>query len=125
MLLALEHLAERKIVHRDLKPENTMLGEDGYPKLIDFGTAKYVSSRTYTIIGTPHYMAPEILTGRGYNTSVDVWSLGAMLFEFLAGGCPFGEQENDPYKVYEAVLKAKLTFPSFLGTTFPAKKLIQ
>jgi cGMP-dependent protein kinase len=83
MLLALEHLAERRIVHRDLKPENTMVDEDGYPKIIDFGTAKLVKSRTYTIIGTPHYMAPEILTGRGYNTSVDVWSLGAMLYEFL------------------------------------------
>ena len=83
MLLALDHLYEKKIVHRDLKPENTMVDEQGYPKVIDFGTAKFISERTYTVIGTPHYMAPEVLMGRGYGIAVDVWSLGIMLYEFL------------------------------------------
>jgi len=83
MLLALAHLYKRKIIHRDLKPENTMVDSEGYPKIIDFGTAKFIAERTYTVIGTPHYMAPEILMGRGYGIAVDVWSLGIMLFEFL------------------------------------------
>jgi serine/threonine protein kinase len=61
--MMLEHLHERKIAHRDLKPENIMIGSDGYPMLIDFGTAKLINERTYTSLGTPHYMAPEVLTG--------------------------------------------------------------
>jgi cGMP-dependent protein kinase len=76
ILNALEHLEERNIVHRDLKPENLMVDKDGYLKLIDFGTAKVVTSRTYTVVGTPHYMAPEVLLGRGYDQSADLWSLG-------------------------------------------------
>jgi cGMP-dependent protein kinase len=85
LLLALEHMSERYIVHRDLKPENVIIDEDGYPKLIDFGTAKLVENRTFTMIGTPHYMAPEVLIGKGYTSQVDLWSLGIMLYEFLCG----------------------------------------
>jgi cGMP-dependent protein kinase len=76
LLLALEHLSERNIIHRDLKPENVILDEDGYTKIIDFGAAKIVSGRTFTILGTPHYMAPEIVLGKGYTFSTDIWSLG-------------------------------------------------
>ena len=83
LLLSLEHLADRNIIHRDLKPENVIIDELGYPKLIDFGTAKIVTNRTFTIIGTPHYMAPEIISGKGYSSSVDIWSLGIMFYEFL------------------------------------------
>jgi serine/threonine protein kinase len=51
------------IIHRDLKPENIIVGADGYPVLIDFGTAKVVKGRTFTSLGTAHYMAPELLQG--------------------------------------------------------------
>jgi cGMP-dependent protein kinase len=63
IVLMLEHLQERRIAHRDLKPENIIVGSDGYPMFIDFGTAKLINERTYTQLGTPHYMAPEVLTG--------------------------------------------------------------
>jgi protein kinase A len=56
-----EYLHAKDIVYRDLKPENIMIGEDGYLKMIDFGFAKVVTKRTYTICGTPEYIAPEIL----------------------------------------------------------------
>lgn len=72
LVLILEYLHEREIAYRDLKPENIMIDEDGYPKLIDFGTAKIISGRTYTVLGTPHYMAPEIILGKGYNSLVDL-----------------------------------------------------
>ena len=75
-----------------------MVGEDGYLKLIDMGTCKKLSGKdesgtqkTYTIIGTPNYMAPEIISGKGYSCLVDLWSLGIVLYEFMAGYVPFGE----------------------------------
>jgi cGMP-dependent protein kinase len=55
------------MVYRDLKPENLMVDDIGYLKLIDMGTAKPITGKTFTIIGTPHYMAPEMLSGKGYN----------------------------------------------------------
>jgi cGMP-dependent protein kinase len=64
----------------------------GFMKLIDMGTAKFLKGKggkTFTIIGTPHYMAPEIITGRGYSYNVDLWSIGVCLYEFLCGDVPF------------------------------------
>lgn len=110
LLCILEHLHQAGIVYRDLKPENVMLDAEGYPKLIDFGTAKKIEGRTFTIVGTPHYMAPEVVIGRGYGNLVDVWSLGIMLYEFVCGTVPFGENQDDPMQVYEEVLKQPLRF---------------
>ncbi len=81
-------------MYRDLKPENVMICENGYLKLIDMGICKKLNNKTcrktFTIIDTPNYMAPEILSGKDYNYSVDVWSLGVVLYEFMAGYVPFG-----------------------------------
>ncbi|OMJ87851.1 hypothetical protein SteCoe_10333 [Stentor coeruleus] len=125
MIVILEHLHERDIIYRDLKPENLMVDEEGYLKLIDFGTAKIVNGRTYTIVGTPHYMAPEIIVGKGYGVSADFWSLGIMLYEFMCGGVPFGENEEDPYVIYEKVLERKLVYPGFVDPRLPAKPFIE
>ena len=118
-ILILEHLQERDIVHRDLKPENVMIDDQGYPKLIDFGTAKFVEGRTFTIVGTPHYMAPEVILGKGYGMSADMWSFGCMAYEFICGQVPFGEDLEDAYKVYEAVLTSKVVFPRLFQRTSP------
>jgi cGMP-dependent protein kinase len=125
LLLVLEYLHERDIVYRDLKPENVMIEEDGYPKLIDFGISKILSGRTYTVVGTPHYMAPEVILGKGYTYSVDLWSLGIMLYELFCFNVPFGENEEDPYMIYEKVLQRKLVYPSFVDSKLPAKGLIE
>jgi cGMP-dependent protein kinase len=71
-----------------------MVDFKGYVKLIDMGTAKLIqnkNARTFTIIGTPHYMAPEIITGKGYTYTADIWSIGICLYEFMCGGVPFAE----------------------------------
>jgi len=114
-VLVLEELADRNIVYRDLKPENVMLDNQGYVKLIDFGIAKKLDkskSKTFTMIGTPHYMAPDIIKGHGYGTEVDIWSLGVMIYEFVCGNLPFADDLDDPMEICSAVLRENLTFPS-------------
>jgi len=114
LVLVLEELVERNIVYRDLKPENVMLDAQGYLKLIDFGAAKKLEegqSKAFTAIGTPHYMAPEVMRGHGYSTEVDIWSLGVMLFELVCGYLPFGNDLDEPTEVCAAVLRDQLYFP--------------
>lgn len=71
--------------------------------------------RTYTVIGTPHYMAPEILTGRGYNFAADLWSLGVTFYELVCGGLPYGESTDDPFLICKEIISKPLTFPKFFG----------
>jgi cGMP-dependent protein kinase len=124
IFIMLDHLHERNIIYRDLKPENIVIDKAGYPKLIDLGTAKFVQGRTYTIVGTPHYMAPEIITSHGYSLTADYWTVGVILFEFLIGVVPFGEDESDPYAIYEQVQKHRLVFPSWIDNTRKVKEFI-
>lgn len=125
IFLMLEHLHERNIIYRDLKPENVMVDEEGYPKMIDFGTAKVVNGRTYTVVGTPHYMAPEVIMGKGYGLSADYWCVGIMIYEFMCGGVPFGEDEEDPVRIYEKVLERRLVYPSFALLSLKAGPIIE
>ena len=124
LIVILQHLHEREIVHRDLKPENLVVDQQGYLKLIDFGTAKIVGGRTYTILGTPHYMAPEVILRKGYGLSVDYWSLGVIVYELLFERVPFAEEEEDPMIIYEVVLNDRLRYPSQHETFAEARGLI-
>lgn len=91
-----------------------MLDGQGYLKLIDMGVAQKLepsNPRTFTCIGTPHYMAPEVMRCKGYGIEADVWSLGVMFFEFVCGYLPFADELDDTAAVYTAVLKDALAFP--------------
>ena len=112
MLLMLDYLQKKHIAHRDIKPSNIMIDNNGYLKMIDFGTAKVLKDYTSTIIGTPHYIAPEILQGKGYSLSCDFWSLGICMFEIFYGIYPFGNTANEVIDIYKDVLKKNLVFPS-------------
>jgi len=73
---AFSYLHARKVVHRDLKPENLLFDRDGYLKLVDFGFAKVVRDRTFTLCGTPEYLAPEIISNKGHGLGADWWTIG-------------------------------------------------
>ena len=85
--------------------------------MIDLGTSKVMNNneknpRTFTIIGTPHYMAPEVLAGKGYSYFCDLWSIGVCMYEFMCGAVPYGEDLDDPYEIHEIILKTrKLKYP--------------
>lgn len=114
--LAIDFLHKHDIIYRDLKPENILLGADGHLKLIDFGFAKDMAGSTgvcWTLCGTPDYLAPEVIRARGYNKSVDWWSLGVLLFEMLAGYPPFYTEDGNPIKLYEKILAGNVQYPSF------------
>lgn len=104
-ILILEHLHSQNILYRDLKPENAVMDRNGYLNLIDLGTGKIMSEdngyRTFTIIGTPHYMAPEIIEVQGYSFPVDLWSLGVVMYEMMCGILPFANNLHDPYEVFK------------------------
>ena len=89
---ALDYLHMKHIIHRDLKPENLLIGTDGQLKIADFGwSAHTLSMKRQTRCGTMDYLSPEMLNGKKYDHSVDIWAVGVLCFEFLTGVTPWGE----------------------------------
>ena len=117
---AFNYLHERDIVYRDLKPENCMFDADGYVKVVDFGFAKIVTEKTYTLCGTPDYLAPEIITNKGHNCAADWWSFGVLVYECCVGNAPF--EAEDPMDIYSNILNSPVSYPFFFNGT--ARSLI-
>jgi len=99
-----------KVVYRDLKPENLLLDEHGYLKMVDFGFAKVVTDRTWTLCGTPDYLAPEIILNKGHAFGADWWCVGILTYECLAGTTPF--VCSDPMEGYRKIIKCRVPWPS-------------
>ncbi|WFD21486.1 non-specific serine/threonine protein kinase [Malassezia equina] len=112
LFCALEHLHSFHVIYRDLKPENILLDFTGHIALCDFGLCKLNmgdKETTHTFCGTPEYLAPELLLGRGYTKAVDWWTLGVLLYEMLTGLPPFFSEEVN--EMYRKILQEPLTFP--------------
>ncbi|KAJ3191708.1 camp-dependent protein kinase catalytic subunit [Irineochytrium annulatum] len=109
VVAAFEYMHGRGIVYRDLKPENLLIDARGHIKITDFGFAKVVHDVTWTLCGTPDYLAPEIIQSKGYGKAVDWWALGILIYEMIAGHPPFFD--DDPFKLYEKILACRLRFP--------------
>jgi cGMP-dependent protein kinase 1 len=113
-ILMLEYLHQHDIIYRDLNIKNLVIDMQGYPKLVDFSCAKYIQGRTYTLIGTPHYVAPEVITGHGYGIAADYWSLGITLYRIMYGTLPFGNKETDPVRIYQNIINNRVIFPNWV-----------
>jgi serine/threonine protein kinase len=113
-------------VYRDLKPENLMLSRNGYVKVADFGLAKK-TLRTFTVCGTPDYMAPEVILSRGHGMPVDWWALGVLLYEMVTAITPFFG--NEAMDIYENVLAHEtvddLEFPDDVPFSAEGKDLVK
>uniref|UniRef100_A0A8C5A1B3 Serine/threonine-protein kinase n=1 Tax=Gadus morhua TaxID=8049 RepID=A0A8C5A1B3_GADMO len=121
ILVALRHLHFKNIVHCDLKPENVLLASsDCFPqvKLCDFGFARIIGERSFrrSVVGTPAYLAPEVLRNKGYNRSLDMWSVGVIIYVSLSGTFPFNEDEDIHDQIHNA---------AFMYPPHPWKKVSQ
>jgi cGMP-dependent protein kinase len=112
VLLGIQHLHALNFVYRDLKPENLLLDVRGYLKISDFGFCKKVYGHTWTMCGTPEYMAPEIIRNVGYGKEVDWWAFGILVYEMLIGYSPFFNLDDNVMSLYERILTGKVVFPS-------------
>ncbi|XP_023225927.1 serine/threonine-protein kinase D3-like [Centruroides sculpturatus] len=112
ILIALKHLHSKNIVHCDLKPENVLLSSNSdFPqvKLCDFGFARIIGEKSFrrSIVGTPAYLAPEVILNKGYNRSLDMWSVGVIIYVSLSGTFPFNEDED----INDQIQNAEFMFP--------------
>ncbi|XP_060775950.1 serine/threonine-protein kinase D1-like [Neoarius graeffei] len=115
ILEALRYLHMRHIAHCDLKPENVLLASpDPFPqvKLCDFGFARIIGEKSFrrSVVGTPAYLAPEVISSHGYHRSLDMWAVGVILYVSLSGTFPFNEDED----IHQQITNAAFMYPRHL-----------
>ncbi|XP_074140691.1 serine/threonine-protein kinase DCLK3 [Sminthopsis crassicaudata] len=128
---ALVHMHDHRIVHRDLKPENLLVQRNADRsttlKLTDFGLAKHVVKPIFTVCGTPTYVAPEILSEKGYGLEVDMWAAGVILYILLCGFPPFRSQDRDQEELFAIIQRGHFDFlsPYWDNISEAAKDLVR
>jgi NIMA (never in mitosis gene a)-related kinase len=105
----------KRIMHRDLKPANIFISNEGDLKIGDLGLSRQLSSQTFEAfsrVGTPLYMSPEVLMGKGYDWKSDVWSMGCIAYELCALRSPFRSSDKENLNLYELFQRiSKGNFP--------------
>lgn len=126
ILCALEAIHEKGLIFRDLKPENVVLDNTGHVRVVDFGFATMLDKRGRAKgkVGTPHYLAPEMLhksaETEGYGVGVDFWAFGCLMYELLAGKAAFGSAADSPYAIYTRIMSGKLRLPRHFSSAVSA-----
>ncbi|KAH0637287.1 hypothetical protein KY290_037671 [Solanum tuberosum] len=127
LMEAIAHCHRLGVAHRDIKPDNILFNNWNDLKLADFGSAQCFCEGELMsgVVGTPYYVAPEVLAGRDYNEKVDIWSAGVILYIMFAGIPPFYGDSTE--EIFEAVLRANLRFPTriFRSVSPAAKDLLR
>jgi len=126
VVLAYEQIHAKKIAYRDLKPENLVMDAEGFLKIVDFGLAKKIGSgKSWTLCGTPDYLAPEVILSEGHDWAVDYWALGVLIYEMTHGSAPF--YADDPMTVYEKILSGHVNIPIHFSRSLAdfVKKLLK
>ncbi|GMH33824.1 hypothetical protein BSKO_01658 [Bryopsis sp. KO-2023] len=115
VICAFEYMQARHCVYRDLKPENLLIDTNGYVKVTDFGFAKKIlnGGKTYTLCGTPEYLAPELVTQTGHNAGADWWALGVLIYELVIGRPPF--YDEDRVKMFKKICEVRYQFPATMS----------
>ena len=116
---ALHYLHSNRVIHRDLKPENILIGADRCVKVCDFGLARSMSQQSLvmtSIKGTPLYMAPELVQEQPYDHTVDLWSLGVILYELFVGKTPF--YTTSMYTLMQRIAKDVVPWPNSMSPSF-------
>ena len=125
LIIFLNKIHEGKILYRNLKPENILLDDKGNIKITDFSKGKiltYDGEKGLSLVGTPEYMAPEIILGNGQGFAVDYWMLGILIYNLYYGHTPFEDDNID--RIYEKILYTNVNFDSAIKINDDLKNLI-
>ncbi|XP_039328725.2 cAMP-dependent protein kinase catalytic subunit gamma-like [Saimiri boliviensis] len=112
-ILAFQYLHSLDLIHPNLKPENLLIDQQGYLQVTDFSLAKHMRHCTWTLCGTPEYLAPEIILSKGYSKAMDWWALGVLTYEMVVGFPPFYADQR--IQIYQ-ILSGKVRFPSHVSS---------
>jgi serine/threonine-protein kinase len=129
---AVQHAHQNLVIHRDLKPSNILITHDGELKLLDFGVAKFLNpelmgeglgqTQTQFRVMTPEYASPEQVRGQHITTSTDIYSLGVILYELLAGQRPYKLKDTSPEELIHAICDSEPTKPSEIVSSYSNNK---
>lgn len=124
IVLGLGHLHNKNYIYRDLKLENLLLDEKGYAMLTDFGLAKFIKQdeKALTFCGTPEYLSPEVILGKGHNRPADWWSLGILIYEMIFGIPPF--YTSNMQAMYRRIIREEVVFKPGVAISASGKDII-
>ena len=112
LVAVLEHLHMDGVIFRGTSLDTLLISDQGHLQVVDFRFAKRVDGKTFTLCGSPDFMAPEMIEQTGHNAAVDWWGLGVLIFYLLAGHAPFSEEQDEEVKIYSKISQRRFVYPS-------------